>query len=794
MTGNKITFEDRKKYAGYTSIYTGSVTSKIILNPSGSKHFTHLSITSPAIAGKVMPGDYIGIFVENDPDDIKAILKNAGFSGGDYVKFQTKYPGWDGEIIQNHNISIEQALSNKLDIITPSTELLKLIASKQIVSPRHTALKALLDNDRHLKKYQSTHTLADVIKDFPNILTAQEVAETCYQLDQRRFTVSEINGEEIGIVESPIEYEINQQGLLPDDALVTTKRQGTFTRQLKKLEKGSTLNFYIDPSHFGLPWKPVEGGKNLSDREITDALKRDMIFVGPGTGIAACLTMMQELAEKHYQGKGWLITGNRCEADDTLYKEKLEHFKNKGILEKVSFAGSREPDGTKKYVQDVIRDNGKEIWNKLQSGAYFYICGDRAMEGGVRDALWDVCITHGGLSEPQARLYVKKLEANGRLQAHTYRQSLEFENNNEPQATKTDIAVIGRGVAGCSAAMYSARAGYSTLLLGEDSGQLMLTEKIENFPGFDEPVSTSDLMNKLEKQAKRYGAETRKVTVDKVDFQNGKPYKLYLNDGSTCEAQSVIVATGAKPKWLGVEGEARYYGKGVSSCALCDGNLFKGKNVVIVGGGDSAVDEALYLNRIGANVKLVHRGKALTASYANQAKLLDAYPPVEILWNSEIQEIKGDGIKVTGVSLRNTDSRQTKILPTDGIFIAIGQTPTTSLFKDHIALDNNGYITTQPGSTGTSIKGVFAAGECADPRIRQAGYEAGKGIEAGIEASRYLESSIGRSTEPVFKNLTINQNSTPHNLLSVLLTGSLAVLGLSLAAKNLTRQTEREAA
>lgn len=300
-----------------------------------------------------------------------------------------------------------------------------------------------------------------------------------------------------------------------------------------------------------------------------------------------------------------------------------------------------------------------------------------------------------------------------------------------------NVIIIGSGPAGYTAAIYTARANLKPLLIEGYSagGQLMLTSDVENYPGFDHGVTGPNLMAVMRKQAERF--ETRFVTanVTKVDFSK-RPFKVWV-DEEMYEAKTVIVATGASAKWLGIESETRLMGKGVSACATCDGAFYKNKDVVVVGGGDTAMEEANFLTRFCNTVYIVHRRDQFRASKIMQERSRN-HPKIKIILESGIEEILGTK-GVTGVRLKNFKTGATQEIACHGVFMAIGHQPNTQLFKDFLHLDPVGYIKTEPGKTKTNIPGVFAAGDVQDHYYRQAVTAAGSGCMAAIEAERFLE-------------------------------------------------------
>ncbi len=301
------------------------------------------------------------------------------------------------------------------------------------------------------------------------------------------------------------------------------------------------------------------------------------------------------------------------------------------------------------------------------------------------------------------------------------------------------VIIIGSGPAGYTAAIYAARANLSPLMFigSQWGGQLMLTTLVENYPGFVDAIMGPELMEIFRKQAERFDTEIIGEDVTAVDFSR-RPFRVTAGE-RTYEALSVIIATGASAKLLGLESEKKLMGRGVSTCATCDGFFFKDKNIMVVGGGDSAMEEALYLARLGRKVEVVHRRATLRASKIMQERAFKN-PKIEFIWNSAVEEIldvsKG---MVTGVRLKALKTGQGTERPVDGLFIAIGHQPNTQLFKGQIELLPNDYIKVVPGTTQTSVPGVFAAGDVQDFTYRQAVTAAGSGCMAALEAERYLE-------------------------------------------------------
>ncbi|HXU91147.1 MAG TPA: thioredoxin-disulfide reductase [Methylomirabilota bacterium] len=301
------------------------------------------------------------------------------------------------------------------------------------------------------------------------------------------------------------------------------------------------------------------------------------------------------------------------------------------------------------------------------------------------------------------------------------------------------VIVIGSGPAGYTAAIYAARANLAPVLISgvQAGGQLMLTTAIENYPGFADGIDGPDLMETMRKQAERFGTEIIADDVTAVDFAR-RPFVVRTADHAW-EAETVIIATGATAKLLGLPSERALVGRGVSTCATCDGFFFKDQNIMVVGGGDTAIEEALYLARLGRKVSVVHRRDTLRASKIMQERAF-AHPKIEFVWNAEVVEVKDPAAgKVRGVVLRDTKTGALTERPVDGLFIAIGHEPSTALFRGQIELLPNGYVKVQPGTTRTSVPGVFAAGDVQDFTYRQAVTAAGTGCMAALEAERFLE-------------------------------------------------------
>lgn len=304
----------------------------------------------------------------------------------------------------------------------------------------------------------------------------------------------------------------------------------------------------------------------------------------------------------------------------------------------------------------------------------------------------------------------------------------------------TRLLIIGSGPAGYTAGIYAARSGLKPILVAgpQIGGQLTITTEVENFPGFPTPVYGSELMSNMRQQAENVGVEMHEDIITEIDVSK-RPFTLCSENGNCYVADSVIIATGASARWLGLESEAKFRGFGVSGCATCDGFFYRGKEVAVIGGGNTAVDEAVYLTNFAAKVTLIHRRDSLRADQALQDRLF-ANPKIEVIWDSVVTEFVGSNepLGLTALKLKNIKTDAVSELPVSGAFIAIGHHPNTDLFKGILELDNEGYIITKPNSCATSVSGLFAAGDVKDPQFRQAVIAAGSGCIACLEAEKYL--------------------------------------------------------
>ena len=305
-------------------------------------------------------------------------------------------------------------------------------------------------------------------------------------------------------------------------------------------------------------------------------------------------------------------------------------------------------------------------------------------------------------------------------------------------AKHTKVLIIGSGPAGYTAAIYAARANLEPILLlgAQPGGQLTITTEVENYPGFAEAIEGPWLMEQMKAQAENVGTDTIYDTIVDVDL-GSKPFVAKGNSGTTYTADSVVISTGAKARWLGLPSEQKFMGRGVSACATCDGFFYKGKDVVVVGGGNSAVEEALFLTNFCNKVTLVHRRDELRAERIMQDRLFK-HEKVEVIWDSVVEEVLGDNSGVTGTRIKNVHSGETTDISAEGFFVAIGHDPATAIFKGKVDMDDEGYIITAADSTKTNIPGVYAAGDVKDKVYRQAVTAAGMGCMAALEADKYL--------------------------------------------------------
>ncbi|MEO5349050.1 MAG: thioredoxin-disulfide reductase [Magnetococcus sp. YQC-3] len=316
--------------------------------------------------------------------------------------------------------------------------------------------------------------------------------------------------------------------------------------------------------------------------------------------------------------------------------------------------------------------------------------------------------------------------------------------------THSPVIILGSGPAGYTAAIYTGRANLSPVLIQgmQPGGQLTVTTEVDNFPGFEEGIQGPELMRRMEEQAKRFNTTIVSDLINQADLtearRQGGPFRLTGDSGDVYTCDALIVATGASARWLGLESEKRLSGYGVSACATCDGFFYRGQEIAIVGGGDTAVEEALFLTNFASKVTLIHRRDALRAEKVMQDRLL-AHPKIATVWDSVVEEILGDpkagGVK--GIRLKNLKSGAVQDLAVTGVFVAIGHHPNTAIFGDQLDKDEAGYLVTRANSTATNIPGVFAAGDVQDKTFRQAITAAGTGCMAALEAERYLNELSG---------------------------------------------------
>ena len=302
---------------------------------------------------------------------------------------------------------------------------------------------------------------------------------------------------------------------------------------------------------------------------------------------------------------------------------------------------------------------------------------------------------------------------------------------------KVHVLIIGSGPAGYTAAIYAARANMKPVLYQgiQPGGQLTITTEVENYPGYPDGIQGPEMMVHFESQAKRMGADIRYGMATKVDFSK-RPFLVEIDEEKWIAADTVIISTGASAKWLGIESEQRLNGFGVSACAVCDGFFFKGKEVAIVGAGDTAAEEAVYLSKLCTTVHMFVRKEQMRASKVMQDRVLNT-PNIKVYWNTDTDEILG-AQKVEAVRIKNNKTGNTQEIPISGFFVAIGHEPNSKIFKDYLDMDETGYITTIPGTTKTNVPGVFAAGDVQDKNYRQAVTAAGSGCMAALDAERYL--------------------------------------------------------
>lgn len=302
-----------------------------------------------------------------------------------------------------------------------------------------------------------------------------------------------------------------------------------------------------------------------------------------------------------------------------------------------------------------------------------------------------------------------------------------------------NVVIIGSGPAGSTAALYAARANLEPIVLhgNQPGGQLTTTTDVENFPGFVEGISGYELVTIYQKQAERFGARYVNRTVKSVELKSGGPQKLIMDNGEEMLTKTLIIASGASARYLGLESEERLMNKGVSACATCDGAFFRNVPIAVVGGGDTAMEEALFLTRFGSKVYVIHRRDEFRASKVMADRVLE-HEKIEVVWDSQVEEVLGDE-KVTGVRVKNRKTGEERVLDVNAMFLAIGHTPNTGIFKEQLDMDDTGYlILPDPGNTYTNVEGVFSAGDCSDHVYRQAIVAAGMGCKAAMDAERWL--------------------------------------------------------
>jgi thioredoxin reductase (NADPH) len=304
-------------------------------------------------------------------------------------------------------------------------------------------------------------------------------------------------------------------------------------------------------------------------------------------------------------------------------------------------------------------------------------------------------------------------------------------------AETNSVVIIGSGPAGYTAAIYAARANLNPILISglQPGGQLTITTDVENYPGYEDPIQGPWLMEQMQKQSIAVGTKIINSQVIQVDFKN-KIKKIFLDNGDIIETKTVIICTGAQARWLGLENENKFKGHGLSACATCDGFFFKDKVVAVIGGGNSAAEESLFLTKFASKVLLIHRRDKLRAEKILQDRLFKNHK-IDLIWDSEIKSFNGEE-NLNSIDVRNLKTNEISNILVDGVFVAIGHDPATSLFKDQLKMDENGYIVTKPDSTQTSIEGVFAAGDVKDKVFRQAVTAAGMGCMAALEVEKYL--------------------------------------------------------